>query len=203
MPDLGIHLTASVPIHIQSAEAPLVEINLPTDLLLQPGSTGKKDCSASAYLSALVLDNKGHRDLSFFWVITKDDEPLESYHETPGRVCFETGEYTVTLFAVSESGAQSEVAVRTISVKDTSDEDFESVRRIASDVGCGVGAPIICGLARCHSGDIDRTADPLVRVKIRHGELIRKLPIGLQRDPFPKHNPLAQSRILLALPPPF
>ena len=121
----GIHLTATVPIHIQSTQAPLVQINLPTDLVLQPGSTGKKDCSASTYLSALILDNKGHRNLSFFWVITRDDEPIESYHETPGRVCFEPGEYTVTLFAVTESGAQSEVAIRTISVKDTSDEDFE------------------------------------------------------------------------------
>ena len=43
----------------------------------------------------------------------------------------------------------------------SSDEDFESVQRISSDVGRGGGAPIICGLARCHAGDIDRTAESL------------------------------------------
>src|SRR6516165_5261111 len=40
-----------------------------------------------------------------------------------------------------------------------SPDDFDAVRRIADQVGCGDAPPIVCGLARAARGDIDKAAE--------------------------------------------
>lgn len=100
---------------------PEVTFGFPTGLRLEPGSSGKR-ADSCVYLNGIVLDSKGYKDLSFVYDVAGG----RFNHETPGLVCFdEPGEYTVSMYAVTPTGQQSDVVTRTIIVRASSDEEFE------------------------------------------------------------------------------
>ncbi len=100
--------------------SPEVTFGFPSGMQVQPGNSKRE--GACVYLNSIVLDNKGYKDLSFVY----DVPGAQLNHETPGLVCFpEEGEYTVSLYAVSPNGVQSNVETRTIVVSTTDDSEYE------------------------------------------------------------------------------
>lgn len=124
--ETGERFTARTTINVRSQEPPLVDFGFPTDLVLNPANLSKNGF-VDAYFNALVLDTQGNEDLSFYWEFnTGEGTESQRFHETPGRFPFtEEGTYTVSLFAVTSDGVQSNTAVRTITVRNFQDEDFE------------------------------------------------------------------------------
>ncbi|MDJ0836227.1 MAG: Calx-beta domain-containing protein [Acidobacteriota bacterium] len=126
--DRSFVLEDQIVINIRNQDPPVVDFSFPTDLNLLPGGgSGKDEHTADAFFSALVRDDKGNEDLSFVWEFnTGEGDESRRYHETPGRFPFEEeGNYTVSVWAVTPEGVTSNVAVRTVTVRNTEDADFE------------------------------------------------------------------------------
>jgi len=126
--DMGdtYRLEASTTVNIRDNAPPRIDFSFPTDLVLTPDGTGKNEGMGDSFLSAIVTDTRGYRDLSFFWELDTGDGNSQRFTETPGRLFFEEGQdYTISVSALTPDGVQSNVAVRTISVRNTVDEDFE------------------------------------------------------------------------------
>ena len=101
---------------IDPALPPLVDINIPTDLVLAPPAT--------VFLKALVLDSNGHQDLQFHWDLGQEN----GSQTTPvlGLVPYpNAGTYSVQMYATTPSGLQSSEVSRTILVRASQDSEFE------------------------------------------------------------------------------
>lgn len=104
-------------------QPPIVDINLPTDLLVQPPATSKRADAGEVFFSALTFDPQGYRRLVYFWDFGNGITRREA---VPGRIRYENpGVYTVTLYAMTPAGVQSEVLTRNVVVQSTSDRQFE------------------------------------------------------------------------------
>ena len=121
--EAGMRYRDAVSIEVRDpAAAPLVDINLPTDLAIEPGGPGKRAGAGTVFLTARTRNGQGYGDLRYFWEI--NGERLLT--RTPGRRTFtEPGVYTISLFAVTPDGMESETVSRTITVRETDDADFE------------------------------------------------------------------------------
>jgi len=94
---------------------PVIDINITDNLELTP--------PGRVFLRAKVLKNRGHSDLQFHWNLGQDQT---MNRPVPGWVSFtEEGTYQIHLVAVTPSGLRSQVASRTITVRQTRDSDFE------------------------------------------------------------------------------
>lgn len=103
--------------------APGIDIDIPTDLEIQPGNVGKRQGAGEVFFKAFNVDQNGHQNLRYFWDF---GDGRTSMAVTPGRITFENeGVYNVSLYAVTADGLQSETSTRTITVRTSSDTSFE------------------------------------------------------------------------------
>src|SRR5687767_2945116 len=79
------------------------------------------------------------------------DTPLRDGEQSPGATMTSTEK-----LEVAKALARLRVDVIEAGFPAASPDDLAAVRTIAEEVGGGEGAPIICGLARASTGDIDR-----------------------------------------------
>ncbi len=125
-PAEDVLLQDSVAFYVFGDLPPVVDINLPTDLQIEPFGSGKRVPEAGVvYLEARIRDPRGFRtqDLSYFWDF---GDGRTSSLETPGRILYtREGVYTVSLFVRTRNGLVSQTARRTITVREVDEDTFE------------------------------------------------------------------------------
>jgi len=99
-------------------QAPELDINIPTDLALEPGE--------SVFLSARTLNGRGYTpdQMNFFWDLG-DGRTVRA--AVPGEIAYEEeGTYTITLYGiVNETGVQTDVVTRSVTVQASTPDRFE------------------------------------------------------------------------------
>ncbi|CAM2008977.1 Calx-beta domain-containing protein [Acanthopleuribacter pedis] len=119
-------LQDSVAFYVFGTMPPVVDINLPTDVQIEPFGAAKRVPDAGTiYFEARVRDPRGFRvqDLTFFWDF---GDGRTSNQQTPGRIVWaDEGTFTVSLFARTRNGLVSETVRRTITVREVDENTFE------------------------------------------------------------------------------
>ncbi|CAM2068373.1 PKD domain-containing protein [Sulfidibacter corallicola] len=135
-----ILLQDSVVVYVVSNEPPVVDFNFPTDLQIEPFGSAKRASQAGVvFFQSKVVKSNGWRpeELNFFWDF---GDGRTSLQDTPGQVIYrEEGVFTATLYATTPNGLTSEMATRTITVRQVSDEMFEPNETFGQAPSIGAG----------------------------------------------------------------
>src|SRR5688500_3039336 len=112
------------------------------------------------------------------------DTTLRDGEQSPGATMTSTEK-----LEVAKALARLRVDVIEAGFPAASPDDLAAVRTIAEEVGGGEGAPIICGLARASTGDIDRAweavryaAKPRIHTFLATSELHMQHKLRMTRD---------------------